>query len=559
MSNPFFNPPIQDSVMAKRSALKDKGAQVMLSFPRASLKERPEHLTEALSYCKEAGRSANWVQIIGGSAWSFSPLSDYPDLDHQVDDDELAEMRKLIEICRAEGAQVAWMSTQWAPPPQLFEKYPQTQNLQTGAFWSFVERAIREAFAQLDLDEITASLFERPGTLFAQPFFRDFNYGEPAQAAEVHVDNWPYLSFADHVRLLLQAAARACHAQGKTFAVFSGVSYPFQEQLLIDALTDWPSDLPILLEHPYSNGDFNPWFPPSRLLSALPHLSHGLVSCGGLQSNGLGEIPFCFPELMQQHVLFAHEATPHLRRLGVRPVWAGKSLIKTPNEVNLEVVLRLAENPLLDTDQLWLAWATRRYNELVAEDIADILRPTDRANMDTFFTFGVKLNDRSRLPDFEALQRSLINDGKAYAAWAPTPSARQDVYELVVAPNEKTIRRMNEKHGDALMDIEESLAKIRWLEDKVSEEDYQQINQVFLDFKDWVTLHIYQIESYIWYRMFLGDQSERNRQKALESLDNLEIYMDYVSGARPEASELVDREALKRFAVTLKERLMLSE
>ncbi len=54
-----------------------------------------------------------------------------------------------------------------------------------------------------------------------------------------------------------------------------------------------------------------------------------------MEYHGLSLVPCCFPEAMEATVHDAMEATANLKRITVRPIWDGQSLLGSPNEINL--------------------------------------------------------------------------------------------------------------------------------------------------------------------------------------------------------------------------------
>ena len=106
----------------------------------------------------------------------------------------------------------------------------------------------------------------------------------PDQILKQESQSWPYLSFADHLRMVLMAVASACRDLGKSFCLLTHVWFPYQEELLYEALKDFPADLPLILEHNYTTGDFNPYLPAPRLIERLPHLKHAVCYCCGMES-----------------------------------------------------------------------------------------------------------------------------------------------------------------------------------------------------------------------------------------------------------------------------------
>jgi hypothetical protein len=489
--------------------------EVMLAFPAASLRQDPSLLERVLDY--PCGAQPRSVQIHHGSLFELCPLRRWPALKHAVDQPQLEFLSRTLQTCHARGLRMSWMVGHLNPPAGLLECYPEMRDLHSGAYWELVESAVREIFDALpELDEFAVYLFEADRFLHVHHFFPGFHYGSDEQA-------WPYLAPADHLRLFLQAMSGACRARGKSFSVLTHAWYPFQARLLAEALRDFPPDLPLLLEHNYSTGDFNPHLPEPALLRQEPHRHHALLFCGGMEYNGLAEIPCCYPELMQERIMSAIDATPNVRRITFRPVWEGRCLLGTANEINLHAAYVLARDPLANTDEIWREWLDCRFGCASAEPLARILRSTYRANLQVFFTLGTRTNDHSRLPTLGYLRSRVVNYGRALLEWVPTPETRQQMWELLCAPSEKTVRVVQELHEDSLRTIALALAELEQLEDRLAPLDLQLLRGAFRRFQQWAQWHQAQMEIFI--RL-----SIQRRKPAAGNLDRLQRALAALEG-----------------------------
>jgi hypothetical protein len=302
----------------------------------------------------------------------------------------------------------------------------------------------------------------------------------------------------------------------------------------------------------------NPYLPAPRLMKELPHLRHCLLFCGGLEYNGLSDLPFCMPELTQELVTWGHEHTPHLERLTMRPVWSGRSLIGTPNEINLEAMLALAGDPLVDTDPLWRDWAAQRYGAGVADEMVETLRLSFEANRRTMFTLGVRTNNHSYLPTFSYLQSRLVNYAKALAEWVPTPHNRQNMFEFAVQPGEKIIRVVREEHDAALRDLYKAKFRIERLAEaqRLKAEDAAQLIKMFTDSIDWVAFHSFQLQIYLCFRRQFHQPSPENHTRCLSLAAELDQRAEQVWAERPDASDLLGLEIIKGFTQEIRENLV---
>ena len=483
---------------------------------------------------KEWNSSFDWVQLHSGYLFNHVPLKSWPGSGILIDEHTNAFLDEAIALCKREGKRVSYMVGNFAPLDSLLEAYPEIRNLNNGLFWKVIYDTVCGLFERFPgLDEFAMYFFESQNILQNQNFFRCMNYGadlneefmkDPEKLRRYDDACYPYLSFGDHLRLMLQAAAKACKDCGKTFSLLTHVWYPYQEELLYEALKDFPSDLPILLEHNYTTGDFNMALPFPELTRRLPHLNHGICFCCGMEYHGLSLVPCCYPESLEAIIHAAMEATPNLKRITVRPMWDGQSLLNTPNEINLFTVMKLADHPDSDPEQLWREWLKLRYNLTgeAADQMVDLLKRSYPVVQNVFFEFGIRTNNHSHLPDFGHLESRLHNYGKALIRWNPTPDNLQTVYDLLIRPGQKILRQHRCIHQEALYQIKESLKSLEKLENSLQAADYEDIRLRFLRLDTWVLFHQYEYEAYI--RLLIqrkGEDSSENLAAAESALEKL--------------------------------------
>lgn len=423
----------------------------------------------------------------------------------------------------------------YAPLECLLERYPQVRNLNNGLFWELLYDAACGIFKRFpELDELAMYFFESKNLLHYNNFFGCMNYGldfnektlreHPELVMKQEGQSYPYLSFGDHLRMMLQEVSTACRDCGKSFTLLTHVWFPYQEEILYEALKDFPADLPILLEHNYTTGDFNPALPAPALIKRLPHMNHGLCFCCGMEYHGLSLVPCCFPEAMEATVHDAMEATANLKRITVRPIWDGQSLLGSPNEINLYYLLQLSDQADRDPEVAWKEWIAGKYGITDEESeliLASALRKSYEVVRKVFFEFGVRTNDHSHIPNFSHLESRLFNYGKALIHWCPTPENKQNIYDLLIRPGSKILRMHRELHEESLHLIEQALGNVKLLENRMRPEDYEDIIRRYGDMKVWVLLHQEEYEAYIRLLIQRKTPSERNQAMAEKSLVRL--------------------------------------
>lgn len=496
------------------------------------------------------GSSFDWVQFHSGYVFNHYLPEKYGEAKVEIDEYTNEFLDEAIAVCKKYGKKVCYMVGDYAPLDCFLAAYPELRNLSNGTFWQFIYDMIDGIFRRFpDIDEYGAYFFESPNMIHCDNFFRPFNYGSEEQA-------YPYLSFGDHLRMMLMAMAKACKDNGKSFVLLTHVWYPYQEELLYEALKDFPQDLPILLEHNYTTGDFNPALPQPKLIRRLPHMSHGLVFCCGMEYHGLGLVPCCFPEQMQERIHDALDASPNMKRITMRPIWDGHTALDTPNEINVYALMKTADHPDICTEEIWHQWIQMRYKIDAPEKqdiLAAALRNGYKAVEKVNFEFGIRTNDHSHIPDFGYLDSRIHNYGKALIRWCPTPENRQNVYDLLVCPNGKILRMHEELHEEALELVEKSLKKIESIRNMLNESDYTDLVQRFEVQRTWIILHKYEYEAYICLLTERKTPSGENRSRAERAMESLTEYQQKIKQGKVRDSYLFSHNHIEDFVKVCRE------
>lgn len=493
-------------------------------------------LKKYFDFAQKAGSSFDWVQLHSGYFFNHAQLKDYPDSGILTDTRTNAFLDQAIGLCKDNGKKVSYMMGDYAPLDCLLDKYPEVRNLNNGMFWELLYDAATGILRRFpDLDELAMYFFESKNLLHYNNFFGCMNYGldfsekmfrdHPERVMKQEGESFPYLSFGDHLRMMLQAVATACRDCKKSFSLLTHVWFPYQEELLYEALKDFPADLPILLEHNYTTGDFNPALPAPGLIKRLPHMNHGLCFCCGMEYHGLSLVPCCFPEAMEATVHDAMEATPNLKRITVRPIWDGQSLLGSPNEVNLYYLLQMADRPDRDTEEVWEQWIAGKYGirDRQAQCIlASSLRKSYEVVKKVFFELGVRTNDHSHIPGFSHLESRLFNYGKALIHWCPTPENKQNIYDLLIQPGQKILRKHKELHEEVTALIDKAIKQVESIKGSLREEDFEDILRRYEDMRQWTLLHQDQYEAYIRLLIHRKNPSGENCDMAEKALWRLE-------------------------------------
>jgi len=488
-----------DNVFPERNQIASARLERMLLFFADPTKSHarigsPDEITNYLDYGEKNKAPFQWVQLHSGQFFNHVLLQEYPLAKIPIDEKTNNFIDEIIRQCKSRGLKISYMMGEFVPLEPFFEAYPEIRDLNTGLFWKLIYDAASALCRRFnDLDELAVYFFESKDLIHYTNYFNSLYYGGDAKSV-----SWPYYSVADMLRMFLSAIARACKDNGKTFCLLTHVWFPYQETLLYEALKDFPKDLPILLEHNYTTGDFNPHFPFPSLVHRLPQMKHSICYCCGMEYHGLALIPCCFPEVLQANLAKALEDSPNVTRITVRPYWDGQSLLGTPNEINLFALLRLTENPLASTEEIWDEWILERYGmEECRQELTRIFRLSYEVIKLVNFTFGVRMNDHSHLPDFDVLESRLHNYAKAIYIWNPSPEYRQTIRDMLLTPGPKIIRLNRDAHETALSYINDALMSLEAIRVYLKEDDFMDIKKRYLDMKIYTEMHSLIYDAYI--------------------------------------------------------------
>lgn len=483
-------------------------------------------LDSHLDYAHNLGLPYDWVQLHSGSLFGHAEVPEFSDADVHIDTQTNEFIDQAIVRCKAKGCKVSYMMGEFSSMEAFLDAYPKIRNLQSGLFWKLVYDTSVSLFNRFpDLDELGLYFFESKDIIHYTNYFKQFQQseGDNPMGVDDGMTPWPYMSLPDILRHILIQIAKACKDCNKSFSLLTHVWFPYQEELLLETLRDFPSDLPLLLEHNYTTGDFNPCFPFPKLIRELSYKNHGICYCCGMEYHGLGLIPCCFPEILIANVAQAMEDTPNLKRITVRPIWDGHSLLGTPNEVNLFMVLHATMGILVDTEQLWKLWIRKRYGLTSKEyDLAVILRSSYKVVRSVNFLFGIRTNDHSHLPSFSVLQSRFFNYAKAMYQWTDDPDLRLLLFEIVTNTETKHIRLIEEIYDQAQKIVQCCLVDIEALKEEMREDDFLDIKNRFFVMKEYVELHQMQYDSFFRLLVLRKQADDEIEEKLLKNLMKLE-------------------------------------
>lgn len=135
---------------------------------------------------------------------------------------------------------------------------------------------------------------------------------------------------------------------------------------------------------------------------------------------------------------------------------------------------------------------------------------------------GVRTNDHSHIPGFSHLESRLFNYGKALIHWCPTPENKQNIYDLLIQPGQKILRKHKELHEEVTALIDKAIKQVESIKGSLREEDFEDILRRYEDMRQWTLLHQDQYEAYIRLLIHRKNPSGENCDMAEKALWRLE-------------------------------------
>ena len=250
----------------------------------------------------------------------------YEKLEARPDVDFINRYRSYYKRIKDKGVYLIISGGEPVAPADLFEKYPEMKLINNGNLWQFMEDKTKELYEVLpEMDCFEIYFWETP-MVHDDKSFPDLEFNRAY--------GYPYYSYSDYFKYLFEAFSRAVNSEKKDFMLLTFSHYPYQEQIMIDALKDRDKNYPFLLDHKCQPGDWVPFKPENNILQTVTDMPAILQFDGTGEYWGQSLMPYCYPEEIQARIQHALASNQNIYGLNMRTNWMNGSLFGRPNEIN---------------------------------------------------------------------------------------------------------------------------------------------------------------------------------------------------------------------------------
>ena len=455
----------------------------------------------------------------------------YDKLKVTPDQNYIAKYRSYYKRIKDKGVYLIISAGEPVGPDDLFQKYPQMRDVTNGKFWQFVEDKTKELYEVIpEMDCFEVYLWETT-MVNDDKVFADFNFNR--------ANGYPFYSHSDYFKYLFDALSRAAHIKNRDFMLLTFSHYPYQEQIMIDALRNWDKNYPFLLDHKSQPGDWTPFKPANNIMQTITDMP------GQLQFDGTGEywgqsmMPYCYPQEIQARVQHALSRNQNINTLSMRVNWMSGSLFGKPNEINFYALSKLANDPFTPIEKIWKGWATERFGEKAADKVISALKRTDDIGRKIFYIDGMWVFNHSSLANLPYLESHVVNYAKCISQLKPEEiMGNYRLNELLNYPREYLILEVLADRDEALRLNAMSLQDIEDVVKDLKIEDYRPLKEQLTRQRDMARASKLHLEAFFRYRiekMIAPEKGDQNRQKletCLRQLEKMGEEMDKTYGNR---------------------------
>jgi len=385
----------------------------------------------------------------GGSAFNAYPFASQ--VRKEPDGQALAEFRAALRRMKQLGLKTILIAPEPAYPKTLFEVLPEFRNATAGGFWKFIEDKTAEIFQQLpDLDAFQFYLWEKG-------FVHDGHVFSDLHVVPGHCS----YGRTDYLVDLVKSYARGAQRAGRRAELLTFSHFPWQEQVLIEALREMDRHLPLTLMHKFVSGDFDIFRPTNRVIAAAADRPAAILFDVEGEYYGKSEAPFCYPEEIQARLQHALEQNPHIETIAGRAIVLDGDCFGSLNEVNFYALMRLARDPYLPVEDIWQGWAEDRFGAPAAPKVISALRRTYDIGRLIYYFRGTRAHQHSKVGSLRYLDWIVDAYALTMARWRPDDfMMKYWLDELANNPREHTVEWVVADRREALRLCDLSLADI---------------------------------------------------------------------------------------------------
>jgi hypothetical protein len=460
----------------------------------------------------------NILNAHGFSSDAWITYRDYEKLRKNPDMESINQYRNYYRRLKEKGVYLVIGGGEPVAPLDLFVNYPEMKQVNNQLFWRFIENKTMELydiFPEMDCFEIY---------LWETPLVDDFHVFD-----DLTVDintGYPYYSQSDYFKQFFDALSRAAHSRNKDFMLLTFSHFPYQEQIMIEALENRDRNYPFLLDHKCQPGDWTPVKPVNNILKTVTDMPAQLQFDGAGEYWGQSLIPFCYPEEIQARLQHALKCNPNIHTLNMRVNWQSGSLFGKPNEINFYALSKLAEDPFTPIEKIWKDWATERFGEKPADKVISALKRTDDIGRNIFYIEGIWVFNHSALAGLSYVESHMVNYARCTAQLKPDDfMGNYKMNELLNYPREYLIREIMDDRDEALRLNALSLQDIEDVRGLLKPDDYQMLKEQLTRQRDMARASKLHLEVFFRYRiekLKIPERGENNRKKLEICLAHIE-------------------------------------
>ncbi len=442
----------------------------------------------------------------------------YDKLKQTPDPALIAKYRYYYKRIKAKGVYLIIGGQEPLYPTGFFDKYPEMANVNNGKFWKFIETKTKEFYDALpEMDCYEIYLWESD-MVNDNKMFSELTYNK--------VSGYPYYSYADYIKYMLDALSRAANSKRKDFMLLTFSHFQFQEQILTDALKKRDKNYPFLLDHKSQPGDWDTFKPANNIMQTITDMPAQLQFDGAGEYWGQSLLPYCYPEEIQARVQNALSKNQNINTLSMRINWTLGSVFGKPNEVNFYALSKLATDPFTPIEQIWKGWATERFGEKASDKVISALKRTDNIGKKIFYIDGVWVFNHSAFAPLSYVESHFVNYVKCMSELKSEDiMGNYRMNELMNYPREYLIDGVLADRDEALRLNALSLNDIENTKADLKADDYNMLKTQLTRQRDLASASKLQMEAFFRYRiekLNAPEKGEKNRQKLAACLSKIE-------------------------------------
>ncbi|MEI6277397.1 MAG: hypothetical protein WCP08_15465 [Prolixibacteraceae bacterium] len=521
----------QETVEIYPNLKSQKSLKLCATFVPGPYDNSPAAFSEFLNELESAidKYGIDMVQAHGLNSDQWLTYKGYDKLKANPDQNFTTKFRSIYKRIKDKGVYLTLSAGEPVCPKDIFEKYPEMKMFNNGKFWQFVEDKTKELYDVIpEMDCFEIYLWEtemvNDNKVFAEfEFNRAFGY--------------PYYSHADYFKYMLDAFSRAAHSRHKDFQLLTFSHFPYQEQIMIDALKNRDKNYPFILDHKCQPGDWVPFKPANNIMQTITDMPALLEFDGTGEYWGQSLMPYCYPEEIQARLQHALSGNQNINTLNMRVNWYNGSLFGKPNEINFYALSKLADDPFTPIEQIWKGWATERFGEKAADKVISALKRTDDIGRRIFYIEGMWVFNHSSLANLPYVESHILNYAKSTAELKPWDiSGNYRMNELLNYPRESLIMEVQAERDEALRLNALSLKDIEDAKKDLKPDDYKLLKEQLIRQCDMARVSKLHLEAFFRYRIEKlnapekGPENKKKLDSCLAQMEKLGAEMDLTYG-----------------------------